>query len=185
MPRRNERPATLRALPSSSNPTVVLGVDPGLRVTGWGVVGASGDGFRSLANGAIALRGDRAHEERLHHIFRELCAVIERWRPSEVAVEDPFVAQNAQSAFAIGEARAVALLAAAQAGLSVRPYSPAEVKLTVTGYGRSDKAQVQELVRVQLGLAEAPTPADASDALAVALCHHLRRRGEARLEAAR
>jgi crossover junction endodeoxyribonuclease RuvC len=95
------------------------------------------------------------------------------------------VAQNAQSAFAIGEARAVALLAAAQAGLSVRPYSPAEVKLTVTGYGRSDKAQVQELVRVQLGLSEAPTPADASDALAVALCHHLRRRGEARLEETR
>jgi crossover junction endodeoxyribonuclease RuvC len=171
--------------PASPDPSIVLGIDPGLRVTGWGVVGVNGDGFRSLANGAIVLGGDRAHEERLLHIFRELCAVIERWLPSEVAVEDPFVAKNAQSAFAIGEARAVALLAAAQAGLPVRPYSPAEVKLTVTGYGRSDKAQVQELVRVQLGLEQAPQPADASDALAVALCHHLRRRGEARLEATR
>lgn len=160
---------------------VVLGVDPGLRVTGWGVVGAVGEGLRWLGSGTIPTRADRPPEERLHHLFRELCAVIERWRPAEVAVEDPFVARNARSAFAIGEARAVALLAAAQAGLPVRPYSPAEVKLTVAGYGRSDKAQVQELVRVQLGLARAPEPADAADALAVALCHHLRRRAEARL----
>ena len=160
-------------------------MDPGLRVTGWGVVGAAGDGFRSLASGAIATSRNGSPEERLHHIFRELCAVIERWRPAEVAVEDPFVGQNARSAFAIGEARAVALLAAAQAGLPVRPYTPTEVKLAVAGYGRSDKAQVQELVRVQLGLAEAPRPADAADALAVALCHHLRRRAEARLQEAR
>ena len=160
-------------------------MDPGLRVTGWGVVGATGDGFRSLASGAIPTRRDQRPEERLHHIFRELCAVIDRWRPAEVAVEDPFVGQNARSAFAIGEARAVALLAAAQAGLPVRPYAPAEVKLAVAGYGRSDKAQVQELVRVQLGLATAPEPADAADALAVALCHHLRRRAEARLQEAR
>ena len=163
----------------------MLGVDPGLRVTGWGVVGANGEAFHSLASGAIPTRRDRRPEERLHHIFRELCAVIERWRPAEVAVEDPFVAQNARSAFAIGEARAVALLAAAQAGLPVRPYTPAEVKLAVAGYGRSDKAQVQELVRVQLGLATAPEPVDAADALAVALCHHLRRRAEARLQEAR
>jgi crossover junction endodeoxyribonuclease RuvC len=163
----------------------VLGVDPGLRVTGWGVVGANGGGYCSLGSGAISLRGDRRPEERLHHIYRELCAVIERWRPAEVAVEEPFVAENARSAFAIGEARAIALLAAAQAGLSVRAYSPSDVKLTVTGYGRSDKQQVQELVRVQLGLAAAPSPTDAADALAVALCHHLRSRGEARLEITR
>jgi crossover junction endodeoxyribonuclease RuvC len=98
-----------------------------------------------------------------------------------VAVEDPFVAQNARSAFAIGEARAIALLAAAQAGLSVRAYPPAEVKLAVAGYGRSDKAQVQEMVRLQLSLAKAPEPADAADALAVAICHHLRRRADERL----
>lgn len=161
---------------------MVLGVDPGLRVTGWGIVGATGDKLRSLGSGAIALRGDHPTEQRLHHIFRELCAVIERWRPAEVAVEDPFVAKNARSALAIGEARAVALLAAAEAGLPVRPYAPAEVKLAVAGYGRSDKTQVQEMVRLQLGMAERPEPTDAADALAVALCHHLRRRAEARLE---
>ena len=163
----------------------MLGVDPGLRVTGWGVVGADGGELQALDSGAISLRGRRPPEERLHQIFRELCAVIERWQPAEVAVEDPFVAQNVRSALAIGEARAIALLAAAQAGLPVRPYAPAEVKLAVAGYGRSGKAQVQELVRVQLGLATAPEPVDAADALAVALCHHLRRRAEARLEQAR
>ena len=171
--------------PATSDPLIVLGIDPGLRVTGWGAVGATGSELRWLGCGAIATRAHGRPEDRLHQIFRELCAVIDRWRPAEVAVEDPLVAQNARSAFAIGEARAVALLAAAQAGLPVRAYAPAEVKLTVAGYGRSDKSQVQELVRAQLGLASAPEPADAADALAVALCHHLRRRAEARLEQAR
>ena len=163
----------------------VLGVDPGLRVTGWGIVSAAGDEMRALDSGVISVPGEHPVEQRLHHIFRELCGVIERWRPTEVAIEAPFVGKNARSAFAIGEARAVALLAAAQAGLLVRTYAPAEVKLSVTGYGRSDKTQVQELVRVQLGLETPPEPVDASDALAVAICHHLRRRSDARLEQAR
>lgn len=167
--------------PPTRDSLIVLGIDPGLRTTGWGIVRAAGDAFQSQERGVIAVDHRLPVEERLHRIFRELCTVIARTRPAEVAVEDPFVAENARSAFAIGEARAVALLAAAQAGLPVRAYAPAEVKLTVAGYGRSDKAQVQEVVRMQLGLAEPPQPADAADALAVALCHHLRRRAEARL----
>ena len=172
---------------SRSQPLVVLGVDPGLTVTGWGVVaidGVDSEVLRSLGCGAAATKRSQPQEERLHQIFRELCAVIQRYQPSEVAVEEPFVGENVRSAFAIGAARAVCLLAAAQAGLPVRPYSPAEVKLVVTGYGRSDKTQVQEMVRVQLNLREAPASADAADALAVALCHHLRRRADARLERA-
>lgn len=169
---------------SRSEPLVVLGVDPGLTVTGWGVVAAGGQALRSLDCGAIATKRSQPQEERLHQIFRELCDVIQRYQPSEVAVEEPFVGENVRSAFAIGAARAVGLLAAAQAGLPVRPYSPAEVKLVVTGYGRSDKSQVQEMVRVQLNLPEAPASADAADALAVALCHHLRWRADARLERA-
>ncbi|MDP3768429.1 MAG: crossover junction endodeoxyribonuclease RuvC [Dehalococcoidia bacterium] len=160
-------------------------MDPGLRVTGWGVVVLDGAQPGFVASGAIRTNGRWRVEQRLHPIFRELCAVIERWRPAEVAVEDTFVAENVRSALAIGEARAVALLAAAQAGLRVQPYAPAEVKQTVAGNGRSGKAQVQELVRLQLGLETAPQPADASDALAVALCHHLRQRAKARLEQAR
>jgi crossover junction endodeoxyribonuclease RuvC len=162
----------------------VLGIDPGLTRTGWGVVEADGSGYRWLGCGAIPTKPTQATEERLHHIFRELCSLITRWRPVEVAVEDPFVAQNARSAFAIGEARAIALLAAAQAGLRVHAYPPAEIKLTVAGYGRSDKTQVAEMVRVQLSLSKAPEPADAADALAVALCHHLRRRAGLRIEQA-
>jgi crossover junction endodeoxyribonuclease RuvC len=145
------------------------------------VIDGDARAMRWLGCGAIATNAKLAPELRLQQIYSELCAVIERWRPHEVAVEDPFVAENARSAFAIGEARAVALLAAAQASLSVRAYAPAEIKLAVAGYGRSDKLQMQEMVRLQLGLATAPRPADAADALAVALCHHLRRRSEQRL----
>ena len=163
----------------------MLGIDPGLRVTGWGVIGCDSISMRWLGSGTISTNAKHAPEQRLQQIFAELCAVITRWRPAEVAVEDPFVAENARSAFAVGEARAVALLASAQAGLAVRAYPPAEVKLAVAGYGRSDKAQMQEMVRLQLGLATAPHPADAADALAVALCHHLRRQSDARLNEAR
>lgn len=177
------RPAN-DALRSSSAPLVILGVDPGLRVTGWGIVGVQDGALFSPACGAIPTQAKRPTEERLYQIFKELCDVIARWRPAEVAVEDPFVGQNVRSAFAVGEARAVALLASAQAGLAASAYAPAEVKLAVTGYGRSDKSQVQELVRVQLGMIEAPEPEDAADALAVALCHHMKRIEAQRLERA-
>ena len=170
--------------PVSSSPFVILGIDPGLRVTGWGIVGVQDDALFSPACGVIPTQAKRPPEERLHHIYRGLCDVIARWRPAVVAVEDPFVGENVRSAFAVGEARAVALLAAAQAGLSASAYAPAAVKLAVTGYGRSDKAQVQELVRVQLGMVEPPEPEDASDALAVALCHHMKMAEAARLERA-
>lgn len=168
----------------SSSPFVILGIDPGLRVTGWGIVSVQDDALFSPACGVIPTQAKRPPEERLHHIYRELCDVIARWRPAVVAVEDPFVGENVRSAFAVGEARAVALLASAQAGLSASAYAPAAVKLAVTGYGRSDKAQVQELVRVQLGMVEPPEPEDASDALAVALCHHMKMAEAARLERA-
>ena len=169
---------------SSSPPFVILGVDPGLRVTGWGIVGVQDGALFSPAFGAIPTQAKHPPEQRLLHIFQELCGVIGRWRPAEVAVEDPFVGENVRSAFAVGAARAVALLAAAHAGLAVSPYAPAEVKLAVTGYGRSDKAQIQELVRVQLGMVEAPESQDAADALGVALCHHMKKVEAARLERA-
>jgi crossover junction endodeoxyribonuclease RuvC len=107
--------------------------------------------------------------------------VIQQHRPAVAAIEEPFVAANVRSAFAIGEARAVALLAAASEGVEVCSYPPAAVKETVTGYGRGDKRQVQEMVRLQLRLERPPAPFDAADALAIALCHALRSRLEARL----
>lgn len=166
------------------SPLLILGIDPGLQATGWGIVGVADGALFSPASGAIPTDANHPHEQRLHTIYVKLCDVIVRWLPAEVAVEDPFVGENVRSAFAVGEARAVALLAAAQAGLAASPYPPAEVKLAVTGYGRSDKAQVQEVVRMQLGMVDAPEPDHASDALAVALCHYMKRVERDRLEQA-
>ena len=181
-----DEPRATRLDPRSStpDPVIILGVDPGLRVTGWGIVGVQDAALFSPAWGAIATNAKDPVEQRLHQIYQELCDVIARWRPAVVAVEDPFVGENVRSAFAVGEARAIALLAAAQAGLAANGYAPAAVKLAVTGYGRSDKAQVQEMVRLQLGMVEPPEPEDASDALAVALCHHMKTLEAARLERA-
>jgi len=115
-------------------------------------------------------------EERLRSLYSELSKIIARHKPSEVAIEDPFVGHNVRSAFAIGKAQAIAILAAANKGLPIYYYSPAKIKKQITSYGQSDKRQVQEMVRVQLRLAELPQPSDAADALAVAMCHIQQRR---------
>ena len=152
----------------------VLGIDPGSVVTGYGLVLAQGNDYRALDFGAI-VPGDRLpRPQRLQRIFEGLTEVIRAARPDEVAVED-FIVGYVRAAVAVGEARAVALLAAAQAGLPVSLYKPLEVKQFVTSYGRGSKEQVQAMVQALLNLDEPPKPADAADALAVALCHCLRR----------
>jgi crossover junction endodeoxyribonuclease RuvC len=110
-------------------------------------------------------------EERLRSLYSELSKIITKHKPSEVAIEEPFIGHNVKSAFAIGRAQAIAILAAVNQGLPVYYYSPARVKQQITSYGQSDKQQVQEMIRVQLGLSELPQPSDAADALAVAICH--------------
>lgn len=159
---------------STSDGLIVLGIDPGLAVTGYGVVIARGHDHRALHFGVITMGGRLDRPQRLQRIHQGISEVIRVWRPQEVAVED-FVVGHARAAVAIGEARAVVLLAAAQAGLPVALYRPPEVKQFVTSYGRGSKAQVQAMVAVLLGLDHPPEPADAADALAVALCHCLRR----------
>ena len=156
---------------------LILGIDPGLSTTGYGLVLLSEDQPQAVAYGALNIQRRRPLPERLHQIHDGIAAVIADWQPVEVAVED-FLVGNVRAAVAIGAARAVALLAAAQAGLPVFQYQPAQVKQFVTSYGGSQKVQVQEMVRLLLGLAEAPQPADAADALAVALCHCFQRRRE-------
>lgn len=156
---------------------LILGIDPGLSTTGYGLVLLCEDRPRQVgvAYGALNIQRRRPLAERLHQIYDGIAGVIADWQPAEVAVED-FLVGNVRAAVAIGEARAVALLAAAQAGLPTFQYQPAQVKQFVTSYGGSQKVQVQEMVRLLLGLAEAPQPADAADALAVALCHCFQRR---------
>lgn len=149
---------------------LVLGIDPGIATTGYGLVRALGDRVVAIDFGALRTPAGAPAAERLLKLFRELGAILERARPECVAVERLFFARNQRSAMAVSEARGVALLACAEAGLPVAEYSPLAVKKAV-GYGHGPKTQVQEMVRLLLGLSHPPQPDDAADALAVALCH--------------
>jgi crossover junction endodeoxyribonuclease RuvC len=148
----------------------ILGIDPGSRYTGWGVVACEGRKTRHIASGRIsAAEGDMG--ARLMTIFAGLQAVVAAYAPTEIAIEETFVNRsNAQSALVLGQARGVALLAAAQCGARVAEYATASVKLAVAGHGRADKQQIAHMVRLLLKLGDALSP-DAADALAVALCH--------------
>jgi len=153
----------------------ILGVDPGTINLGYGVVDGEEE-MHMVDCGVVNLSAQLSMEERLRSLYSELSKIIARHKPSEVAIEDPFIGHNVRSAFAIGKAQAIAILAAANKGLPIYYYSPAKIKKQITSYGQSDKRQVQEMVRVQLRLAELPQPSDAADALAVAMCHIQQRR---------
>jgi crossover junction endodeoxyribonuclease RuvC len=150
----------------------VLGIDCGGEYTGYGVVEMNARGELScLASGAIKLSSREALPRRLSRIFAQLGEIIAEHRPDEVAIEDVFYALNVKSALKLGQIRGVAMLAAAAAGLEVAEYSPLTIKSSVVGYGRAEKQQVQHMVTRLLGLPEPPQPLDASDALAIAICH--------------
>lgn len=148
----------------------ILGVDPGTVNLGYGVVDGEEE-MHMVDCGVISLPSRVPLEERLRAFYSELSKIIATHKPGEVAIEEPFVGHNARSAFAVGKAQATAILAAVNQGLRVHYYSPAQIKQQITGYGQSDKHQVQEMVRIQLGLSELRQPSDAADALAVAICH--------------
>ncbi len=150
---------------------IVLGIDPGLANTGWGVIEQSGSSYRCIAYGCITTSPDDSLPARLACVHEEIETVISRYRPDACAVESVFFGSNAKSAFATGQARGAALIALADAGLVLGEYSPVQVKSTVVGNGRADKAQVAYMVKAFLGLPHTPEPDHASDALAVAICH--------------
>jgi crossover junction endodeoxyribonuclease RuvC len=149
----------------------VFGIDPGSGRTGYGCVETDGRRHRLVTCGAIAAVAGEPFPTRLVRIHRELSTLLGRCRPECVVVENVFHGVNARSALKLGEARGVAILAAVEAGCEVVEYTPAEVKRTVVGYGRADKRQIQQMIKLLLGLDRAPTPHDAADALAVAICH--------------
>ena len=149
----------------------ILGIDPGTVVMGYGLIESDGSEIVLVDYGAIAVPERLKTGERLNYLYNELLKVIRKHKPDTCAVEQPFVAKNVRTALAIGRAQAIALLAASSQNIPTYEYTPAQVKLRVANYGASSKEQVQEMVRLQLGLAEAPQPNDAADALAVALCH--------------
>jgi crossover junction endodeoxyribonuclease RuvC len=149
----------------------VMGVDCGSEYTGYGVVEGDGRALACLVCGAIRLAPREALELRLKKVFDGLTALIAEHRPEVVAIEDVFYSVNAKSALKLGHVRGVAMMAVAQQGLSVVAYSPLSIKSAVTGYGRAEKPQVQAMVARLLHLDEPPQPADAADALAIAICH--------------
>ncbi len=149
----------------------VFGIDPGSQRTGYGCVDSDGRRHRLVLCGAIRAGEARAFPDRLAAIYRELTALIRDCQPECVVIENLFHAANVRSALKLGHARGVAMLAAVEAGLPVIEYTPAEVKRAIVGYGRAEKPQVQQMIKLLLGLQRPPTPHDAADALAVAICH--------------
>ena len=149
----------------------ILGIDPGTIALGYGVVDEVEGEIRQVACGALTAPPDTPIAQRLLILYNDLRDVIERYRPDEAAVEEPFVAKNARSALAVGQAIGVATIAVLERGITVHHYTPTQVKQAVTSYGRSGKDQVQEMVGILLNLPTPPTPSDAADALAVAICH--------------
>jgi len=149
----------------------IFGIDPGSERTGYGCVETDGSRHRIITCGAITSAASVSFPERLLAIHAGLSALLADCRPECVAIESLFFAINVRSALKLGHARGVAMLAAVEAGLPVVEYTPAEIKRAVVGYGRAEKHQVQEMVKLILGMAVVPSPHDAADALAVAICH--------------
>ncbi|MEW6459439.1 MAG: crossover junction endodeoxyribonuclease RuvC [Bacillota bacterium] len=158
---------------------VVMGLDPGLATTGYGVLQVTGNSYEVIAYDCLRTPAGLPDADRLEMLYRLITTLHERHRPQEVAVEQLFFHRNVTTALQVGQARGVALLAAAQAGARIIEYTPLQIKQGITGSGRADKKQVQYMVRTILGLAVTPQPDDVADALAVALCHCHHRRMEA------
>jgi crossover junction endodeoxyribonuclease RuvC len=157
-------------------PLIILGIDPGLANTGWGVIEQVGSKKRAVAYGCIATEAETDTATRLKQIHDGVVAAIERYRPSELGIEVVYFGSNAKSALATGQARGAALVAVAAQGLVVGEYSPTHVKQVIVGEGHANKQQVQYMVKALLALDHTPSPDHAADALAVALCHAQLRR---------
>ena len=149
----------------------IFGIDPGSDRTGYGCIETLGSRHHLVICGTISAPARSTFPEKLKHIHLGLAALLMRHRPDCVAVENLFHARNVRSALKLGHARGIALLAACEAGLPVVEYAPAEIKRAVVGFGRAEKVQVQEMIKLLLGLDAVPSPHDAADALAVAICH--------------
>lgn len=164
---------------------IIMGIDPGLSSTGYGVVEKKGDRLRSLGYGGITTSSRKSLSSRIDKIYGEVKELIEGYCPDILALEELFFNTNVRSAMAVGQARGGILLAAAHAGVGVEEYTPLQVKLSLVGHGRADKKQVEYMVRAILSIEEAIGSSHASDALALAICHAHRERMHSRLEEAK
>ena len=153
-----------------TSPTRILGLDPGLRLTGWGVVESDGHRLRHLANGMVRSTESLSLAERLRELHESLLSIVELWRPHEAAIEETFVNKNPHSTLKLGQARGVVMLAPALAGVPVAEYAPNMIKKTVVGVGHAAKDQIHAMIKVLLPGVKVEGD-DAADALAVAICH--------------
>ena len=149
----------------------ILGIDPGLAIVGYGVVDYVGGKFNIVAMGSIETPAGIDTEDRIEIIYNDLCQIIKEYRPSEAAIEELFFNTNQKTAIAVADARGVILLALKQARVNIAEYTPLQVKQSVVGYGRAEKQQVMEMVRIMLGFKEKIKLDDTADALAIAMCH--------------
>lgn len=150
----------------------IIGIDPGTGLMGFGIIeAAKNDKVKLVDGGVIRTPMKEDDAERLAIIFDELSEIIAQTKPTEMAVEKLYFSQNVTTAMTVAQARGVAIVAGKQAGLTISEYTPLQIKQALTGYGRAEKKQMQEMVRILLGLAEVPKPDDCADALAAAICH--------------
>lgn len=150
---------------------IILGIDPGYAILGWGVIEKTGNHFSAIDYGAVTTDKDTEMPRRLEILYDGLREIIEEYRPEEASIEKLFFNTNTTTAINVGQARGVAILACMKGGLKVAEYTPLEIKQALVGYGRADKKQVQFMVKTMLNLPEVPKPDDTADALAAAICH--------------
>lgn len=149
----------------------ILGIDPGIARMGYGIIDAVGNRLKAVGYGCIETPPEWTVPKRLQFIYQELSKITLEYQPDTMSIEELFFYKNTTTAFVVGQARGVALLAGMDANLTMAEYTPMQVKLAVTGYGKADKKQIQEMVRVLLNLTEVPKPDDTADALAIAITH--------------
>lgn len=149
----------------------ILGIDPGIGRMGWGIIECQISNVKYQMSGCVETKADLEIPERLSNVYKETIKIIDTYKPDVLAIEELFFNTNAKTAFVVGQARGVVLLAAAQKNLDVAVYTPLQVKVALTGYGRAEKVQIGQMVKTLLKLKEVPKPDDAADALAVALTH--------------
>jgi crossover junction endodeoxyribonuclease RuvC len=150
---------------------IILGIDPGLAIVGYGVIEYSGNKYTAIDYGCIITESNINLPERLKIIYEELSDLIDKYNPEDIAMEELFFNKNVKTAIKVGQARGVEILAAVNKGKAIYEYTPLQIKQSVVGYGRAEKMQVQEMVKLLLNLKKIPKPDDAADALAVAICH--------------
>ena len=150
---------------------IILGIDPGYAIVGVGIIEFLGNQFKPIAYDAITTHAKMATSLRLKHIFEDINFCLDKYQPDAVAIEELFFNNNAKTAIAVAQARGVLVVAAAARNIPVYEYTPLQIKQSVVGYGRADKTQVQQMVKMLLNLNAVPKPDDVADALAVAICH--------------